>query len=207
MSDQFFSFYEVEIHERPLKDTVFVALDFETTGLYPAVDRVIEAGLVKFTLDGVKETLETFVDPEQFLPAEASRISGITAQDLMGAPKMGEVFPRMKGFLTDTVLLAHNLNFDYGFLTAEASRLGEEVSVKWGIDTVALSKTVFKGFPSYSLQNLAASLGIDTFRAHRALDDANLCRELFFSCLNQVENYPEMRVEDFCRFSQTRFRS
>jgi DNA polymerase III subunit epsilon len=206
LSDQFFSFYELEIHEKPLNEVVFVALDFETTGLYPAVDRVIEAGLVKFTLAGVQETFETCVNPQQLLPAEASRISGITEMDLVEAPTMNTVFPRIKEMLENCVILAHNLNFDYGFLSAEAQRLGETVSHQWGIDTVALSKTVYKGLPSYSLQNLASSLGINTFRAHRALDDARLCGELFLSCLSQIENSSEMLVEDLFRFSNTRFR-
>ena len=206
MSDQFFNFYELEIHEKPLKETVFVALDFETTGLYPAVDRVIEAGLVKFTLKGVQETYETYVNPQQPLPAEASRISGITDEDLSGAPSMDMVFPRLKEMMENCVILAHNLNFDYGFLSAEAARLGETVSLKWGIDTVALAKTVYKGFPSYSLQNLASSLGLETFRAHRALDDARLCGELFLSCLSKIENSSEMLVEELFRLSQTRFR-
>lgn len=78
MDDQFFTFYEQKLEEKTLGDMVFSVIDFETTGLSSTQDRVIEVGIMKFTLDGEGEEWETFVDPGRPLPDKIQEICGIT---------------------------------------------------------------------------------------------------------------------------------
>lgn len=119
---------------------------------------------------------------------------------------MESLIPGILSFIEDTVPVAHNLNFDYGFLAAEASRAGRTYEMKWGIDTVSLARKLLKGHRSYSLQNLARDLELPVENAHRALDDAKLCRELFLRCLEKIENPREMTVESLFRLSNTRIK-
>src|SRR5262249_58019987 len=77
----------------------YVALDLETTGLDPERDRVIEVGAVVFTLDTVRTRLERLADPGRSIPDAVQRLTGITAQDLAGAPAADSVLTELADLL------------------------------------------------------------------------------------------------------------
>jgi len=206
MGDQFFDFYEPLLEEKKVGEVEFSALDFETTGLYPDSDRIIEVGILRFRLDAETGSLESFIDPRIPIPLESSRISGINDSHVAGAPVLEEIIDRILALLEGTVVLAHNLNFDYGFLSRAVETTGRKYRMELGIDTVALAKQVYKGRTSYSLQNLAADLNLPRGTAHRALDDARLCAELFRSCLTGIPGCREMTAGELFRFSGTRMK-
>ena len=206
MEEQFFDFYQPRLEEKTLANTVFTVMDFETTGLSPMEDRIIEVGLMKFTLDEEGEGMESFVDPERPLPRNIQKLCGITPGDIQNAPRMERLIPRILSFLEDTVPVAHNLNFDYGFLAAEANRAGYSYRLKWGIDTVSLAKEMLKGQRSYSLQALAGALQLPAGNSHRALDDAKLCRRIFLLCLDKIKEFREISVKNLFSLSKTRIK-
>jgi len=207
LDDQFFNFYEVGIEDKKLHEIEFTAIDFETTGLYPEQDRIIEVGLVKFILNGEDLQFGSFVDPERPLPSKITEICGITQDDLSGAPKINDLMDGILEFLEGTLMIAHNINFDYGFLKKEASVCHKSFNIEYGIDTVAMAKKSFKGLQSYSLQNLARDLKLSIGEAHRALDDAILCKDLFLLSLNQIENYENLTVKELFHYSNTRIKN
>jgi DNA polymerase III epsilon subunit family exonuclease len=172
--------------------TTFVALDFETTGLSPDTDRIVEIGAVKFRMvegtDGWRITTEgeyeTLIHPGRSIPAEASAIHGISDLDVSQAPYFKAAAGSFLPFLANTVIVAHNAPFDLGFLLAEARRAGLPEPLNPAYDTRNLAKTAVPGLPSYSLQNLARSFDIRQKDAHRGADDARVCMELFGKCIN-----------------------
>jgi len=157
---------------------VFVAFDIETTGLEPGLDKIVEIGAVKFDKMGIIARFSALINPGMPMPKEAERVNNISDKMLRGKPLLEEVFPDFIRFIQGTMLVAHNAPFDLGFIRCQAPFLANPV-----VDTLEISRELFPGFRSYSLQNLASALRIGTRNAHRAEDDARLCMEIFLRCL------------------------
>ena len=180
-----------------IQHITFVAFDFETTGLYPQQDDIIEFGAVKFSVtEGPMAEFRTFVDPNRPVPADASDISGITDDMLVGQPSLSIVMPQFKEFIEGTVLVAHNAGFDLSFLRAALAKLSISDIDNFVIDTQQLAKRAFPGQKSYGLQNLATFLQFPPNQAHRALDDAHMCMKLFLSCSSALSFMGEITLHE-----------
>jgi len=177
----------------------FVAFDFETTGLSPERDRVVEIGAVAFRMaldesgpDGqpwraIEDgSFETLIHPGRPIPPEVSAIHGIDDLAVSGAPSFAEAAARFLPFIDGSILVAHNAPFDLGFLRAETARAGIENPPNPAYDTIAIAKTAISGLPSYSLKSLASAFGIVQTVAHRGGDDAKVCMNLFSRCINLI---------------------
>ena len=163
--------------------TVFVAFDLETTGLDPHIDRIAEIGAVKFDRKGIIARFSTLVNPGIPMPAEAGRVNKISDEMLAGKPAIGEVLPDFLRFIKGSVVIAYNAPFDCGFIN-EKLKNGPFPSLPNPIaDALVFARESFPGRQSYSLQNLAAGLGISARDAHRAEDDGRLCMEIFIRCV------------------------
>ena len=172
----------------------FTAFDFETTGLNPATDRIIEMGAVKFKGSEIVGEYQTLVDPGIPLQPGASEITGITPTMLEGQPAVSDVLPQFIEFLGDTVLVAHNAGFDIAFLRAalETTDLGAVKNPL--IDTQVLAQKAYPRQKSYSLQSMVELLRIPPNNAHRALDDAVMCMKLFHSCVQELSFMGEITL-------------
>lgn len=166
--------------------TVFTVFDTETTGLDPKPNRVIEIGALRFDARGIIARFNVLINPGMPMPAEASRINGITDAMLAGQPPVAEVLPDFLRFAGNSVLIAHNAPFDISFIDEELSRLGKPSLKNRVVDTRILARDVFPGLPKYSLQDLALRFGITAVDAHRAEDDARVCMELFLVCVAKM---------------------
>ena len=151
---------------------VFVALDFETTGLYPERDRICEYGALKFSREGELEEYSLLCDPGIPISKEASAVSGITDEMVRGLELADAALASFMDFLGGACLMAHNAPFDISFLNAAVARSGRPKPPNPVFDSRTMAKEAFPGFPRYSLQDLAKALSIDAGSAHRALDDA-----------------------------------
>ncbi len=170
---------------------VFTALDFETTGLDPRLDRICEIGAVRFPPGGaVEESFELLVNPGRPISPDASRVSGITDEMVREARPLEEALPELLDFLGDSILAAHNAAFDLGFLKAAAARAGLPEPRNRVADTCGLARQAFPGLPSYSLPKLALRMGLDGGRAHRACDDARTCLRLLELCARPPRTGP-----------------
>jgi DNA polymerase III epsilon subunit family exonuclease len=169
-----------------VSQVTFVAFDFETTGLYAGQDSIVEFGAAKFRNGQVLETFGALVDPGRPMPPDATRVSGITDAMLKGQPAIATVLPDFMRFIGDSVLVAHNAPFDWGFLRTTCDRNGLAMPPNQFIDTQVLAKKAYPGQKSYSLQNLAAFLRFPPNQAHRAVDDSVMCMKLFLACANEL---------------------
>lgn len=180
----------------PVASVTFTAFDFETTGLYPATDRIVEFGAVRFTGANVIESFERLANPGMPISQDAAVVSGIADADVAKAPPVELVVPEFLSFLGDTVLLAHNAPFDLGFLRAALQALGHGEVGNPVIDTQVLAMKAFPRRRSYGLQNLAAELGLPPNRAHRALDDAMMCMRLFLRCVDELSFMGDLELRE-----------
>jgi len=160
-----------------------VLFDTETTGLDPLHgDRVIEIAAIELR-NGLptNRTFHRLIDPERDIPADASRIHGITSADLAGKPKFAAIVEDLLAFFGDDPLIAHNAAFDFGFLDAELGRLRRPALDRARmIDTLALAKTRFPGMPN-SLDALCRRFDIDLSArtTHNALLDCKLLADVY----------------------------
>lgn len=154
---------------------MFVVIDTETTGFSPKDNRIIEVGLVALDNAGVLEwEWSTLINPSQ--DVGASHIHGIYAEDVEEAPSFGDVAGELLRLLERRVLVAHNMNFDWGMLKAELSRNNFELPDNPHLCTAIAARNL--GLRPYNLQACCDMFKVSLLNAHTALGDARATAEL-----------------------------
>ena len=180
--------------ERNMLDEM-VAFDIETTGLNAGSDRMTEIGAVIFAGNEIKATFNTFVDPEMHIPAEITQLTGITDRDVKGAPKEAEALRSFLEFAGDRPLVAHNADFDTGFMSAAAVRNGIEFEPVY-IDTLALSRALLPDLKKHKLDIVSNRLSLPDFNHHRASDDALVCARIMGRFLDMLAQHDAATLND-----------
>ncbi len=155
-------------------DQQFVAFDLETTGLSSKTDRIIEIGAVVMENGREVDRFQTFVNPGRKLDRKIVELTGISDEMLVGAPGIEEVLPQFIDFVGERILVAHNSEFDTGFIRAECQRQG----IAYGFtsaDTLILSQNLLAHLGKFKLDIVADALSLPEFNHHRAVDDAVTC--------------------------------
>ncbi len=157
----------------------FVFFDLETTGLSPHGCRIIEIAALKVG-DGavVREEFQSLIRIGQRLPRFITRLTGITDDMLEDGDPIGEALPRFAEFVGGLPLVAYNVNFDMGFLRAEAQRLRMQVK-NLPMCALAVARKRLPGLPNYKLKTVARHLGVDHDQTHRALDDCHMGLQVY----------------------------
>jgi DNA polymerase III epsilon subunit-like protein len=157
----------------------FTAFDIETTGTDPLRDRIVEIGLVKFRADGtVIDEFATLIN-NPGSSSEAHAIHGIDDADLIGAPTIDQVLPEALAFMTGTVVLAHKLDFEDGFLSAAARRAGIALPHLVGACTWQASRRQLDGRAFSLVAMYKTATGTWNDQKHTALGDARAVAEVF----------------------------
>ena len=155
-------------------DAPFVAFDLETTGLSATTDKIIEIGAVLMLNGKELDRFQTFVDPGCKLKTETTDLTGITDEMLVGAPPIEEALPKFLKFVGDHILVAHNADFDTGFIRSACEKLGYSYGFT-SIDTLVLSQNLMTDLNRFKLNIVADALSLPEFNHHRAADDAVIC--------------------------------
>ena len=158
-------------------DQEYVVVDVETTGGRAAHHRVTEIGAVKVCRGKVIAKFSTLVNQERNIPGNITRLTGISDAMVADAPKFLDISQSFREFVGNAVFVAHNAQFDYGFLREEYKRLGQSFRNPT-LCTVVATRRYFPGLPSYGLASLATYFGIALPSHHRALCDAEATAEL-----------------------------
>ena len=157
---------------------MYTILDIETTGGKYNEEGITEIAIHKFDGHQVVDTFISLVNPEKKIQPFVVNLTGINDKMLLTAPKFHEVAKRIVEITQDSVLVAHNAQFDYRILRTEFKRLGYNFERKT-LCTVDLSKNLLPNAESYSLGKLVRSLGIPVSDRHRANGDALATLKLF----------------------------
>ena len=164
----------------------FVAFDLETTGLSSKTDRIIEIGAVIMKAGKEIDRFQSFVDPERPLERKIIDLTGIRDDMLKDAPKIEEVLPKFLEFVGDRVLVAHNSDFDTGFIRAECERLGYPYHFTVA-DTLILSQNLLQQLNKFKLDVVSDALSLPDFTHHRAADDAVTCGMIMTKLMERLE--------------------
>ncbi|WP_300692215.1 MULTISPECIES: 3'-5' exonuclease [Helicobacter] len=168
----------------PIKSESFCIIDIETNGHNPLIHRPIEIGAIKFHNGKIIETFESLIFCEE-IPEYITKITGINAQMLSNAPKITKVLESFKLFLGDSIFVAHNVNFDYNFLSQSLAHYGFGYLYNTKLCTIALAKKTLQA-PRYSLGFLNEFLNIHHQNLHRAFQDTKTTLEVFKICLQNI---------------------
>ena len=153
-------------------DTTYCVLDLETTGFSFRTEKITEVGIMKVQNGEVIDEFSCFVNPEKPIPPRVVEVTNITDDMVKDAETIDKVMPKILNFIGDSVLVAHNADFDIGFLKYNANILGLSLENTY-LDTLRLAKDLFPNFKKYKLGIIAENLGIKVEVAHRALDDVD----------------------------------
>ena len=167
-------------------DGEFVAFDLETTGLSSRTDTIIEIGAVLMKNGKEIDRFQTFVAPGRKLDQKIIELTGITDAMLVGAPSIEEVLPKFLEFVGDRVLVAHNSDFDTGFIRAACEKLGLPYNYT-AADTLILSQNLLSQLNKFKLDIVANALSLPDFNHHRAADDAVICGSIMARLLKKLE--------------------
>lgn len=170
-----------------IKKSTYCLLDIETTGLSFRTDNITEIGILKFKDGKNIGEFETFINPEKPIPEKIVKITGITNEMVKDAPTIQEIIPKMLDFIgEDSILVAHNANFDIGFLKYYIELNGRKMENTY-IDTLMLAKMLYPELKRYKLGKIAEYLGIVVEVAHRALDDVKTMTKVFIDMLERLQ--------------------
>jgi len=191
---------------RFLSETTFVVVDLETTGGSPGLNSITEIGAQKVRGGKVIGEFQTLVNPGTTLPPFITVLTGITEAMLLPAPKIDQVFPQLLEFLgseTETILVAHNAQFDIGFLKAAAMALGYSWPKYQVLDTVKIARQVLTKdeVRNYKLETLAQFFNSETVPSHRALADARATVTVLHGLFERLGSFGIYTLEELKEFS------
>lgn len=182
------------IHNLPL-----VIFDFETTGLDPNSDRIIEVGGIRVESGKAVQEFSYLIQPDIPLPATASKVTGITAAMLEGQPRIEEIMQPFLKFIDGCILVAHNAEFDMAFLRNACRRLGYRI--EWPcFCTLKMARVLLPQLESRNLDSLAAHYGLVFEARHRSVGDCKVTSSVLQSLL-RAEGQHLQTWEDFQPFA------
>ncbi|MDJ0759224.1 MAG: exonuclease domain-containing protein [Woeseiaceae bacterium] len=155
----------------------YVVVDVETTGGRGEQHRVTELGAVRVRNGEIVDRYQTLLNPQRGIPANITRLTGITPAMVADAPYFSDVADEFATFLEGGIFVAHNVDFDYRFIAQEFGRLGRTFRMP-RLCTCASMRKLYPGRKSYSLAALTSDFGIRLDSHHRALCDAEAAAEL-----------------------------
>ena len=163
----------------------FIAIDFETSGLSPTQDRIIEIGAVRFENGNEIDSFSCLVQSVSHVPASATSVNHITdAMLLHEGLSEAQAFHDFVDYLGEDVftghipLISHNANFDMRFFQNTLDRLcvGLSGDIRY-FDTLSLSRKHLS-LSNYKQETVAQSFGLTNPQAHRAVEDARICGQI-----------------------------
>ncbi len=168
-------------------DDTYVVFDLETTGFSSEHDRIIEIGAVKYQNRRRVDSFSCFVNPKIPIPFRIEKLTGINDSMVIDAQTIEEVLPKFIEFCEGAVLVAHNADFDSGFIKTKAKQvmgIDKEYTV---VDTVALARVLLPQLNRYKLDTVAKAVGVSLENHHRAVDDADCCAGIFIKFMTMME--------------------
>ncbi len=155
----------------------YVVVDVETTGGRGKNHRVTEIGAVKVRDGRVVDRFQTLLNPQRTIPPGIIRLTGISPAMVEDAPYFSDIADEFEAFMDGAIFVAHNVEFDYGFIASEFRRIGRPFRYP-KLCTCASMRRLYPGHRSYSLAALCRAFEIPLKQHHRALCDAEAAAEL-----------------------------
>jgi DNA polymerase-3 subunit epsilon len=182
---------ELSTAPNTMRDVSFAVVDFETTGLNPETDRIVQLAAIIMNGEGdIIDSFDTIVKPES--PSEyqhgAEHIHGISAEQVASGMPLRKALEQLWSISSGNVFTAHNAAFDLGFLHAESERVGIEGRIEFHIDTLELSRRTTGADTTrrHNLFALCEHYGIERDQVHDAKSDATATAQLLMHLIKEL---------------------
>ena len=173
----------------------YVVFDLETTGYAPESCEIIEIGAFKVDRNRVIQSkFSSLIKPAGYIPLEVQRLTGITMEGIHNAETIEKVLPEFLDFCGDSVIMAHNLLFDYGFIKHHADKLGFDFTMdgeRQGFDTLKMARKVLNlqtNKLGKVVEYFNITIGGTQEQYHRALYDALMCKLVYDRFITMYDN-------------------
>lgn len=181
-------------NDKDLSQT-FVIFDLETTGFSNKNDKITEIGAVKVENFKVVDRFSQLINPEKDISYKVQELTGITNDLIKDKPTIEEVLPKFVEFIGDSVLVAHNADFDMGFMQQKCRE--QNIGFKnTSVDTLTLARTLLPHMKRFRLNLIAKELGIPLLNHHRAVDDAEATAHIFIKFLEMIRKKGGEKLSD-----------
>lgn len=171
----------------PLLNENFVVIDLETTGAKAPPCRITEIGAYAIKNGSISDEFRTLVNPQMPIPPFITSLTGINDEMVRDAPLFGDIAEDLLSFIDDAVVVAHNAQFDMGFLDHEIGRVYEDYRLgNPTLCTVKLSRRLLPQVENHKLNTVAQHYSIDLVNHHRASDDARATAEIFLNLIEEM---------------------
>lgn len=181
-------------NDKELSQT-FVVFDLETTGFSNKNDKITEIGAVKVENFKVVDRFSQLINPEKDISYKVQELTGITNDLIKDKPTIEEVLPKFVEFIGDSVLVAHNADFDMGFMQQKCREQNIEFK-NTSVDTLILARTLLPHMKRFRLNLIAKELGIPLLNHHRAVDDAEATAHIFIKFLEMIRKKGGEKLSD-----------
>ena len=175
----------------------FTVFDTETTGLDPLKGhKVIEIAGIRVENGQIldDQPFVQLVNPERDIPWEAKRVNKIQDEDVQAAPTIDQVLPKFLEFAQGSILIAHNANFDMGFLRREKELCWGYIELPECLCTMQLSRALYPTEFRHSLDIISTRFNLQIPEArHRALPDVILTAQVL---LKMIKDHDINSIED-----------
>ena len=156
-----------------LASSSLVVFDFETTGLDAREDDIIEIGAIRLENFQPVEEFSTLLSVDREVSGTITKLTGITNEMLVGQPVLKNTLPDFLKFIDKSILVAHNAEFDMGFLRAACKKLG--YNILWpSFCTLKLARQLLPQLESKNLDSLARHYELTFEARHRSIGDAKV---------------------------------
>ena len=172
----------------------FVVFDIETTGFSSKNDKIIEIGAVKIKGYEIIDRFSCFVNPQDSIPYKITELTGITDEMVENEPTIDKILPEFIKFIGESVIVAHNANFDMSFINKNIQNLKFDKLTNPIMDTVPLARFLYPELKRVKLNTVAKHLGVSLENHHRAVDDAKATADILLISLKKLEE--EKKIYD-----------
>ena len=174
----------------------FIALDLETTGLDKNKDEIIEISALRFIDGELSDEFTTLVKPKRSIPKKITNITGINDSLVSDAPIIDEVLDNFISFIDDSIIVAHNAEFDIGFIEECVKKYSKKSNIKSICDTLLLSRSFLFFLDKFNLEYLSNIFELEHKDAHRARSDALNTGKIFLQLIQQIVSMPIEVIND-----------
>lgn len=183
-----------------LEDAEFCIVDIETNGSKIDKHQIIELAAIKVKNSKIIDSYESLVHCKEINP-HITEITGITAEDTGDAPDLKKVMYDFKNFLGDAVFVAHDVKFDYKFISLSMQKIGLAPLLNRSLCSLSLAERTIESY-RYALSYLNKSFGLHPSATHhRAMSDVLTTYELFKLSMANIKKDVKT-VEDFIKFTK-----